>query len=198
LRWHHDAENARDGTQEFFARALEKSFFDGFDPARARFRTFLRVCVDGFAAHEQEARGRLKRGGGIAPLPLDFVMAEGELVGVEPPAPDHFDDCFHKEWMRSLFELALADLREACIAEGRERQYEVFRRYDLEGPDLAVKPQYADLARELDVPVTQVTNWLHATRARLRMLLLARLKELCATDEEFRWEARALFGVDPE
>ena len=49
LRWRADAESARDMTQEFFARALEKSFFDEFDPERARFRTYLRVCVDGFA-----------------------------------------------------------------------------------------------------------------------------------------------------
>jgi hypothetical protein len=124
------------------------------------------------------------------------VTAEGELVGVEPPTPDQFDDCFHKEWLRSLFELALADLRHVCMEEGRERQYEVFRRHDLDAPDQPTRPQYADLARDLGVTVTQVTNWLHWTRARLRTLLLARLKELCATDEEFRWEARAIFGVD--
>jgi DNA-directed RNA polymerase specialized sigma24 family protein len=124
-------------------------------------------------------------------------MAEGELSGVEPPAPDRFDDQFHKEWMRGLFERALADLREVCVAEGREKQYAVFARYDLEAPASGTHVQYADLARELGVPVTQVTSWLHWARARLRVLVLARLRELCVTDEEFRWEARALFGVEP-
>ena len=182
LRWHLDAEAARDGTQEFFARAMEKGFFEAFDPARARFRTFLRVCVDGFAAKEREAQGRLKRGGGVSTLSLDFESAldfetaEGELVGIDPPAEDRFDECFHQEWMRSLFELALADLRTACIAEGRELQYEAFRLYDIEGPEHGRKLQYADLARELDVPVTQVTNWLHAIRARLRTLVLGAIE----------------------
>jgi RNA polymerase sigma factor (sigma-70 family) len=196
LRWHADEERARDWTQEFFARAFEKSFFDSFDPSRARFRTFLRVCIDNFAAKEREAGSRLKRGGGHVTLRLDFESAEGELCGIDPPSPDGFDERFHREWMRSLFELALADLRQACIAEGREQQYEVFRRYDLEGPESGAKVQYADLTRDLGVPVTHVNTWLHATRAKLRALLLVRLRELCATDEEFRWESRALFGVE--
>ncbi len=197
LRWRADEERARDWTQEFFARAFEKSFFDSFDPKRARFRTFLRVCLDRFAANEHESEGRLKRGGGTAPLALDFVSAEGELAGVDLPAPDGFEERFHREWMRSLFEAALADLRQICVDEDRMHQFEAFRRYDIEGPDSSTPIQYADLARDLGVPVTQVTNWLHWARAKLRTLLLARLRELCPTDEEYREEARALFGVDP-
>ena len=55
VRWRLANEDAKDLTQAFFARALEKDFFDRFDPARARFRTFLRTCVDGFAAHPGNA-----------------------------------------------------------------------------------------------------------------------------------------------
>jgi RNA polymerase sigma factor (sigma-70 family) len=197
LRWRVDAERARDATQEFFARAIEKGFFDRFDPARARFRTFLRVCIDGHVGKERESERRLKRGGGVAPLSLDFESAEGELRGVEPPAPDDLDDYFRREWMRSLFELALADLERRCEAEGKKRQFEMLRRHDLEAPERDEKPSYADLAREFAVPVTQVTNWLHWARRQLRERLLARLRDLCATDEEFRAEARSLLGGDP-
>ncbi|HLQ36758.1 MAG TPA: sigma-70 family RNA polymerase sigma factor [Planctomycetota bacterium] len=197
LQWRADAEAARDWTQEFFARALEKEFFARFDPQRARFRTFLRVCVDGFVHNERAAQRRQKRGGGSTIVSLDFPTAEGELQGVEPPAPDRLDDYFHREWLRSLFEQALLELQRACAAAGQQRRYEAFRRYDLEAPDRQQKLAYADLARELDATVAQVTNWLHATRAQLRTLLLARLEQLCATDEEFRAEARALFGAGP-
>ena len=55
VRWSLHNEDAKDLTQAFFARALEKDFFDRFDPARARFRTFLRTCVDGFAANARRA-----------------------------------------------------------------------------------------------------------------------------------------------
>ena len=42
--------------------------------------------------------------------------------------------------------------------------------------------------------MTQVTNWLHTARSRLRQHLLARLRELCTDDAEFRDEARDLLG----
>jgi len=42
--------------------------------------------------------------------------------------------------------------------------------------------------------VTQVTNHLAWTRRTLRELVLARLRSLCGSDEEYREEARALFG----
>jgi len=197
LRWHAGVEEAQDWTQEFFARALEKGFLAGFDPARARFRTFLRVCLDGFAQEARRAQGRLKRGGAVRTLSLDFTGAEDELAGIDPPAPERLDDYFHQEWMRSLFEVAVEDLTRTCQEGGKLRQLEVFRRYDLEAPERREKLTYADLARELDVPVTQITNWLFAMRARLRELLLARLRELCSGDDEFRAEARALLGVVP-
>src|SRR5215510_5198762 len=71
LKWRVSAEDARDLTQAFFARALEKGFFDGYDPQRARFRTYLRTCLDGFVANERAAAGRLKRGGGQSHVSLD-------------------------------------------------------------------------------------------------------------------------------
>jgi RNA polymerase sigma factor (sigma-70 family) len=194
LRWRVDAEAAADWTQEFFTRAMGKEFFASFDPARARFRTFLRVCLDGFAGNERTAERWLKRGGGAAPLSLDFASAESELAGVEPPAADQPDDVFHREWVRSLFEQAIADLERTCAADGKATHFRLFRRYDLEAQDRGERLTYADLGREFDVPVTQVTNWLHATRNLLRQLLLARLRALCSDDAEFRDEARTLFG----
>jgi hypothetical protein len=54
VRWHWRADpaEAEDLTQGFFARAYEKRFFDRFEAARGRFRTFLRTCVDGYVANE--------------------------------------------------------------------------------------------------------------------------------------------------
>src|SRR6202008_5016749 len=50
LRWHASPQDAEDLAQGFFAAAFEKGFFDRYDPQRARFRTFLRACLDGFAS----------------------------------------------------------------------------------------------------------------------------------------------------
>jgi len=194
LRWRADEESASDWTQGFFAHALEKRTFERFDPAKARFRTFLRLCLDGFAANEREALGREKRGGRVATLSLDFERAEGELAGAEPPAADDFEAYFQREWMRTLFELALEDVRAECERSGRAADFELLRRHDLDAAARENGLSYADLARELGVSTTHVTNRLHSARARLRAALLARLRELCATDAEFRAESRAIFG----
>src|SRR5687768_8044874 len=83
LKWRVPDEDAHDLAQAFFARALEKAFFDGYDPQRARFRTYLRTCLDGFVANERAAARRLKRGGGVVHVPLS--------AGDEPAAAEEGD-----------------------------------------------------------------------------------------------------------
>jgi RNA polymerase sigma factor (sigma-70 family) len=204
IKWRRDRDDAADLTQEFFARAFEKGALGRFEPARARFRTFLRLCLDGFVANEIKARGRLKRGGDVSFVSLDFAAAEHELsthpaahgVDVATLANDDEDDLFRQEWVRGLFSDAVAALRASCEAAGKTKQFAVFQRYDLDD-NTEVRPTYAQLASELAIPVTQVTNYLAFARRELRRLLLERLRSLCATDEEFRLEARELLGADP-
>jgi hypothetical protein len=52
------------------------------------------------------------------------------------------------------------------------------------------------LAREFDLTTAQVTNYLHAARRRFREQTLVNLRALVGTDEEFRDEARELFGLE--
>lgn len=201
LKWRSDRDDAADLTQEFFSRAFEKGSLARFDPARARFRTFLRVCLDGFVANERKAAGRIKRGGGLSFIPLDFAGAEQELAGHSrvnggSSVPSVDDDAlFRQEWVRALFTDAVAALRASCEAAGKTTQFAVFERYDLDD-HVDVRPTYAELARDLGIPATQVTNYLAFARRELRRLVLERLRALCATDEEFRLEARELLGVD--
>ena len=62
--------DAQDLTQGFFLRAFEKDFFAAYDPAKGRFRTFLRACLDRHLANEHDAARALKRGGGADHVPL--------------------------------------------------------------------------------------------------------------------------------
>jgi RNA polymerase sigma factor (sigma-70 family) len=193
-RWSADRAEAEDLTQGFFARAYEKRFFDRFDPARGRFRTFLRACLDGFAANERQAASRLKRGGGAALLSLDVEGAERELAGAARHSGDDVEAWFHREWVRTLFAHALAALEARCREKGRLAAFEVFRRYDVDADEDA-RPTYDALARELGLPVTQVTNHLAAMRRELRREVLDALRALTASEEEFQAEARDLLGV---
>ncbi|MEP6690826.1 MAG: hypothetical protein ABJD07_06705 [Gemmatimonadaceae bacterium] len=192
LRWHLEREDAEDLTQDFFATACDRDLFARYDPAAARFRTYLRVCLDSVAKNARAASLRLKRGGGVVHLALDFAGAEGELAGARALEENGPDEFFRREWLRSLFTLAVHDLRILCESAGKSVHFELFDRYDLG----AGRATYAELAAEHALPVTQVTNHLAFARREFRRLLLARLRAQCASDAEFREEARELLGVD--
>jgi RNA polymerase sigma factor (sigma-70 family) len=193
LKWHAPPEDAADLTQGFFLRAFEKDFFAGFDPSRARFRTYLRTCLDGFVANSRKAEARLKRGGGVTLIPTDFSEAERELAFQAGNLVDDFDAYFHREWLRSLFAVASDRLRAACEARGYAVRFAVFEHYDL-APGERDRPTYGELARRLGVSSSEVTNELAAARREFRRLVLGALREQCATDEEFEAESRALTG----
>lgn len=197
LRWHRDTEDARDLTQEFFARAFEREYLERYDPAKARFRTFVRSCLDGFLANQQKAASRLKRGGAFTLTSIDAATADADLA-----SRAHADDAdpeqwFHREWIRGLFAGALVALRQRCDDAGHPRAFAVFQRYDVEDGDAAPRITYGVLARELGLSVTDVTNELAWARRAFREIVLDSLRRVCASDEEFRAEARDLFGVDP-
>lgn len=198
-RWGKSNEDAKDLTQEFFARVIEKDFVGSYDPAKARLRTFLRTCVDGLVRNQAKAARRLKRGGDAVHLSLDFDAAEAELARASLSVKGSggtIEEYFEKEWVRSLFSLAVESLRQRCEARGKELQFRLFERYDLD--DSGTRPSYADLAQTFGVPVSDVTNYLSFARREFRCVALEKLREMTATDEEFRREVRALFGVEPE
>ncbi len=194
LRWRLVPQDAEDATQGFFGRAFEREYFARFDARRARFRTFLRTCVDAFAANERQAAQRLKRGGGAEHVSLDYATAEAELAEAAPP--DDFERFFAREWVRAIFSASVEELRERCQREGHSVHFDIFVRYDLvEGPS-AQSVSYAALASELRLTTSQVTNYLAATRREFRGIVLERVRALTATDTEFRDEVRDLFGFD--
>ena len=195
VRWSRSNEDAKDLTQAFFARAFEKEFFCDYDPQKARLRTYLRACLDAFLAREDQAAGRIKRGGGAHTVSLDFETAEGELrqhdvaSGELPP-----EEYFHREWVRNLFAMAVDELKRECDQRGKQIQYRVFESYDLrEDGD---NPTYGSLAAELGISTATVTNHLSAMRHALRQMVLERIRETTATEREYKSEVRAVLGIE--
>jgi DNA-directed RNA polymerase specialized sigma24 family protein len=192
-KWGRGREDAEDLTQEFFTRALLQGFLAEYEPRRGRFRTYLRGCLDHLVANARRDERRLKRGGGAAHLPLDFAGAERDMAFVAPDAADP-DVRFHQEWVRGLFGGAVRRLEEQCARDDHVVRFRIFSRADLEPADPGSRPSYRMLAEEFGVPLTQITNHLAWARREFRRLVLERLRELSGSDEEFRAEARDLFG----
>lgn len=185
IQWRRSNEEAKDMVQGFFAALIEQQILVGFDPSKARFRTYLKGCLDHFVMKQDERANRLKRGGGATML-CDFEAAEREIAG----APS-VEDVFLREWQRQMFALGLEDLRAFCQSTGKSVQHAVFEAYDLADGD---RPSYAELATRHAIPVTSVTNYLAWARRELRRLVLLRLSSVTSGDRECQAELHVLFG----
>jgi RNA polymerase sigma factor (sigma-70 family) len=184
-KFHKDNEDAKDLTQGFFASALEREFFQRFDPSKAGFRTYLRLAVERFAAHRHEADNRQKRGGGVEFRELDAASASTASASTASP-----EEIFLQEWRRQLFALAIEDLRAACDRAGKHTEWRVFEAYDLAEGE---RPSYAELARRHGVAETSVTNYLAWARRGLRGFVTERLRGVTSGERELREETRRLW-----
>jgi RNA polymerase sigma factor (sigma-70 family) len=197
LRHRKVVDAAQELTQSFFARAFEKRYFRRYEPSQARFRTYLKACLDRFVMEDMRDARRQKRGGGAVHLSLDFEQAEGEMLAVarHGEMPD-IEQSFDHEWVRTLFGAAVDGLRQMCAECGREKSFHLFQRYVLDD-EVLDKPSYASLAAELSISVSDVTNYLAWARREFRRIVLEELRQVTSSEEEFRAEARAVLGIDP-
>lgn len=194
LQWSTSREDAEELTQEFFTRAYEKHFFDAFDPRKAKFRTFVKVCVDRLVLDLRKSAGRLKRGSGARAFSLDFGVAESEVALMSSAGTEAVELAFHHAWVKSLLALAVEDLELAFRVSKRQKHFEVFRKLVLDVED-GDKPSYAQAAAEIGISVSDVTNYLFIARREFRACVVSRLRELTPNEEEFRSEMAAVLGV---
>jgi len=193
LHWRLEPEAAEDVVQSFFTTAFEKGYVEKYDPAKARFRTFLRTCLDRYVQNVRKAERAEKRGGQVRLLSLDVPDAEREMPALAATDLRDLDRFFHDETIRALFARTVDAMRRAYEGESRPMVFRVFEQHDLQ-PSSATS--YATVARELNLTTSQVTNYLHAARRRFREMALDNLRALVGTEEEFRAEARELFGLE--
>lgn len=190
VRWRRSNEDAKDLVQGFFGTVLEQDILAKFDSSKARFRTYLQVCLDRFVMKQDQRAGRLKRGGRA--LTLDFGSAEREIENwSKTSCAESAEELFLREWRRETFALALQDLRTECYRGGRELQHRIFEAYDLaEG----VRPSYAEMALKHQLAMSTVTNYLAWSRRELRRLALERLASSNPNGRASRDESRLLFA----
>jgi RNA polymerase sigma factor (sigma-70 family) len=174
-RWRERDEDSADLTQSFFSKAIEAGTLLRYDPSRAAFRTYLRICLDNFVINARREASRRR----TSPLNFD----------VQAPAESP-EELFRQEWIRSLFGLAIEDLKNTRD----DIRFRVFELYDLN--ELESRPTYADLAKQFGTTPERITNYLAAMRRDFRKAVLNRLRDITATEREFQSEARAILGVE--
>lgn len=171
--------------QEAFVWLLSGELLDKADPARGRFRAFLKTALANFAIEQLRRREARKRGGGVGHVSFEDA---GEPVDAAQPTPDQALD---EAWRRELLERAHEALRQELAAGGRGRYYALFREFYFVAGEL---PSYAELAARHGCSKTDVSNWLDYAKRRYRALLREQVAETVRDEAELAEELRWLFG----
>jgi RNA polymerase sigma factor (sigma-70 family) len=186
----HNEDDARDLTQEFFSRVLEKNYFRDADPARGRFRSFLLAAVRHFLANEWNRERAQKRGGGVVTISLDPHLAEGRYR-LEPVDRETPETLFERQWALALLANVMAALQKESADEGKLDQFEKLAPCLTGTSDVA----YAELARQWNSSEGAVKVAVHRLRKRYRDLVRREIAETVAQPEEVDDEIRYLLAV---
>jgi RNA polymerase sigma factor (sigma-70 family) len=187
-----DSEDARDLTQEFFSRLLEKKWLADIEPEGGRFRSFLLTAMNRFLANEYDRAQAAKRGGGRQIISLDEERAEERYLN-EPVTSETPEKVFERRWALTVLDQALARLR----AESTDKP----RQFELLNPFLsreAGEGEYAAIGAELGVTGGAVGVAVHRLRQRYRQLVREEIANTLVdanqVDEEMRQLLAALRG----
>jgi RNA polymerase sigma factor (sigma-70 family) len=160
-----DKDSARDLTQEFFARLLERHGIDSVDPQRGRFRSFLLGAVKHFLADAHDRANRLKRGGGQI---IEFLNEGTDTSpGAQFPDPNALipDREFDRKWAFIMLDRALAAIAREQEATGRSEQFEILKPW-LTGDTETISQ--GEAARKLGLNAGAVKVAIHRLRRQFR------------------------------
>lgn len=187
----HDEHQAKDLTQEFFARLLAKNYFRSLDRQRGKFRAWLLASLEHFLAKEWRDANRLKRGGGTTLISLDDDTAEARYQR-EPVETADAASLYERRWALALLEHALARLRDEFAHAGKQRLFEhlqVFLSGEKSGRT------YAQAAEELGMTEGAMKVAVHRVRQRYGELLRLEIAHTLSRAEDVDEELRHLMKV---
>jgi RNA polymerase sigma factor (sigma-70 family) len=184
-------EDAKDLTQEFFARLLARHWVGRADQQKGRFRSFLLSTMNHFLADEWDKARAQKRGGGQPSVPLQFDAAETRY-GLEPADNVTPENSYERRWALTLLDGVLQRLRSDYEEDGRAELFAAL--YPCLVGDRTAQP-YAELAVKLGVSEGTVKSAVHRLRLRYRELLRDEIAQTVAAPGDVDEELRHLFTV---
>ena len=181
-------EEAKDLTQQFFARFIERKYLQLAEPERGRFRSFLLTSLKHFLADEWDKLRAQKRGGGQPVISWDGVDPE-KRYHLEPADPATPDGIYEKRWAATLLEYALGQLRIEYESAGRLREFEILKNFvwgDAPGGT------YAEVGDALNMQENAVKVAVHRLRKRFREQLRTEVLRTVSSPDEVDAELRHL------
>jgi len=186
----HDATEAEDLTQAFYAKLIEKAYLAQVDRSRGKFRTFLLASVKHFLSNERDRTLAQKRGGGATHVPIDLSAAE-ERYASEKAGGLSPEEAFEKRCALSLLDTALRALREEYVERDDLGHFEALAPLLTgDSPDL-----YERVANDLGMSRGALRVALHRMRGRFRAILREHVASLVSAPEQIDEEIRHLMNA---
>ena len=185
----HNAHQAEDYTQAFFAQILEKQYLSQVEPKPGKFRSFSLTALKHFLSKERDRVLALKRGGGRRLLSLDFENAENKY-SIEPVFELSPEKLFEKSWALTVLQQTMDRLETESAKTNKKKLFDRLKVY------LSVEKSsipYSDVATELDMTEGAVRVAVHRLRRQYRELLRDEIIQTVATEDEIDEEIRDLF-----
>jgi hypothetical protein len=179
------AEAAEDIGQEAFAWLLQKELLAKADPARGRFRVFLKTALANFAIERARHAQAKKRGAGQVTQSLELGAEPIDAAGRTP------DQVLDDQWRAELLTMAQQRLQAELEAAGKPVHWALFRDRFLGEHE---PPSHAELAARHAVTRIDVSNWLDHGKRRYRALLRELVADTVRDADELAEELRWLFG----
>ena len=186
-----DEESAKDLTQGFFVRLLEKRYLAQVQREKGKFRSFLLASLKHFLSDERDKAHAQKRGGGQTFVSLDDSTSE-ERYRLEPVETMDAEKLFERRWALTLLEQARTRLKEEYLEGGKSSLYDrlkVFEGGDKNGPP------YTQVAAELGLTESGVKSAVFRLRQRYRELVREEVANTVESPEEVDGEIRYLISV---
>ncbi len=188
-------EAAEDMTQGFFAHAIKSELFTKADPGKGRLRSFLLAALKRYLANRQDYQNAQKRGGGRAPLSLDFIdsgLAERQLAeALQAPVEDSalFYD---RSWGRTLVQRAMRRLGQEHANKEKTDLFETL------GPLLSHHQpgkSYAEAAARLNLSEETVRVAFHRFKNRFGQIVREELAQTLLPGDDLEEELAYLTKV---
>jgi RNA polymerase sigma-70 factor (ECF subfamily) len=188
----HEADPAKDLTQEFFSRLLAKQYLRIADRERGRFRTFLLSCVDHFLSNERKKEHTLKRGGEYSFVSLEEASAEERYLA-EPADEMSPDKVLDRRWAFTVLEMSFKQLQREYAEAGKAAQFDLLQA-NLSGAKEAPL-SFAEIGAQLGMTESAARQAAFRMRSRFGDLLRQSVAQTVASPQDLEAEMSHLRAV---